>query len=473
MSKKKSEVAIKGIGEKFKQELELFGIFSNAEFLNATQDKVTAFNPRLKRIWAQEQIKTGKNNVAAGPSLIEQAQCEVNVFQTTKRTVAEVSEEVIKAQDACKNVLPDHVLKNAWTRFVDKEKEHNKTLNDKYFSDGKQIQPLEKDLYVIISSSTVPVWLCNYANWKILFGKSDIFKGSGPSEVFSDTIGALFYALTREQEVPPPAQMTFLNMQLEHLMTRYNMPFFKLLTEHYEELGSKKGVDSGFVMGWLKDSNVTLFLAKNNLSFGDNVLDIDSLILDTMLSIDERAHFWRLAVDRKADLEKIRKSLGKDVEQLVVELCKSAPENSKTGRKNFCEDVLALSSDGNQFTLAEEVWKALPEIIFEERGPILRMFEKLEIDFDYIQEKDLLKFAKLVVECVIDTDSAKEVKKIDENGRSMEKVFELVKDETMKKLLLANLLKKEYNDPSQAAQQLIQKEYDSFSANPAAAVVAA
>jgi len=464
MSKKKSEVAIKGIGEKFKQELEGFGIFSNAEFLNATQDKVTGFNPRLKRIWAQEQIKTGKNNVPAGPSHVERAQCEVNVFQTTKRTVAEVSEEVIKAQDACKNFVPDHVLKNVWTKFVDKQKEHNKKLNDKYFLDGKQIQPLEKDQYVIISSSTVPVWLCESKGWYKLFGKSDIFKGSGPSEVFSDTIGALFFALSHDIQVPVPEQMTFLNMQLEHLMTRYKMPFFKLLTEHYEELSSMMG-ESGFSQNWLVNEKVNLFLFKNNLSFGEEDFKIEKISWTALTPIEDLAQLWRLAVDRKADLNTIRSNIAKSgiATSLMTELCRSAPDNLKTGRKNFCEDVLALStSDADTFTLTEEVWKALPEIIFEERGPISSMFKKLRIVFASIQPKDIEKFAKLVVECVIDTDSAKEVSNLDPQGDSMKTVFALVKDDQMKKLLLANLLKKDYANPQIEGHQVVLAAYNSF-----------
>jgi hypothetical protein len=443
MAQPKSSILIKGIGEKFKLELEKLQILTNEQFLNATKDKVDSFNPRLKRIWGQEQLKTGKNNVAAGLESVQQAQCEVTVFQTTKRTVAEVSEDVLKAQDACKTVLPDHVAKNAWKKFTDKQIEENKRMNETYFKDGKPVNALAKDAYVIISSSTVPVWLCDSKGWQTLFGKSDIFKGSGPSEVFSDTIGALFFALTHDKDVPPPDQMSYLSMQLEHLMTRYKMPFLKLLTEHYEDMCVAKGSEE-FKKDWLDDAKVTLFLAKHNLSYGDKPSDISVLFKNT-LRIEDMAHFWRLAVDRKIDLDPIRKAIsdkGKG-NDLMLELCKTAPEDSKKGRRNFCEDVLALDGSGAFYdisSLPKEIQDAIPSIIFEERGPISRMFSKLQIQFTNIQPKDKDAFAALVVECVIDTDSAREVKVIDDKGESMKKVFDLVKDEPMKKLLLSNLL---------------------------------
>jgi hypothetical protein len=82
------------------------------------------------------------------------------------------------------------------------------------------------------------------------------------------------------------------------------------------------------------------------------------------------------------------------------------------------------------------------------------MFTKLRILFTNIQKKDKDTFAALVVECVIDTASAEEVPKIDENGESMKKVFELVKDEPMKKLLLATLLETEYRIKGGVPQEI-------------------
>jgi len=445
MAQPKSSIAIKGIGDKFKSDLGKAQILTNEQFLNATKDKVDNFNPRLKRIWALEQLKTGKNNVAAGPESVQQAQCEVTVFQTTKRTVAEVGEDVLKAQDACKTAFPDHVYKNAWKKFTDRQIEANKRENEAYFKDGKPLQALAKDAYVIISSSTVPVWLCGSKGWHELFGRSDIFKGSGPSEVFSDTIGALFFALTRGLDVPPPDQMSYLSMQLEHLMTRYKMPFLKLLTEHYDALCAARGLESGFQKVWLQNEKVNLFLAKHNLSYGDEEFKIENLGWDKGNNIIDMAHFWRLAVDRKTVLTPIKAKIDTagTKRDLMFELYRTAPEDSKKGRRNFCEDVLALDDSGKIYDIASlptDIKEALPSIIFEERGPIFKMFKMLNIDFKNIQQKDKDTFAALVVECVIDTASAQEVKYIDPDGDSMRKVFELVKDEPMKKLLLSNLL---------------------------------
>ena len=475
MAQPKSSIAIKGIGDKFKSELETLQILTNEQFLNATKDKVDRFNPRLKRIWGLEQLKTGRNNVAAGPESVQQAQCEVTVFQTTKRTVAEVGEDVLKAQDACKTVLPDHVYKNAWKKFTDEQIEVNKGVNETYFKDGKPVTPLVKDMYVIISSSTVPVWLCGSKGWRELFGRSDIFKGSGPSEVFSDTIGALFFALTTGFEVPPPDQMSYLSMQLEHLMTRYKMPFLKLLTEHYDALCVARSLESGFKKDWLKNEGVNLFLAKHNLSYGDEEFKIENLGWDTGINITDMAHFWRLAVDRKTVLGPIKAKIdaaGKKRE-LMFELYRTAPEDFKKGRRNFCEDVLALDDDGTVYDISPlptDIKEALPSIIFEERGPIFKMFTKLQILFTNIQKKDKDTFAALVVECVIDTASAEEVQKIDENGESMKKVFELVKDEPMKKLLLATLLGTGYENAGNGVPQEIETAWASF--KPGAVAVA-
>lgn len=411
-------LSINGIGRVLMNTLiTKYQITDVAQFLNASEQTVARFDARLKKIWVREQLKGGKQNPALSAQDIDAAACERAVFEETKRTLVEVDASVVKAQDECKGPgaekLESAINRQAWKTWVEnlktKNKVHVQKIKDFMPSVANPVSP-----FVVIESSTVPVWACDRAMWVTLFGKENIFKGAGPDEVFSDTVGALFYALTHKDELLPPDTFLYLNSQLENLMGKYKMPFFRFLVNYYADWAVAVN-QQAFSTNQLSQQSSILFFAKYRIEPMHSDTSVLNSLTWTAVPNDDFVFVFRASVDRKDDtatflgLAGLNTDIGK-----IAELVATAPKEFERGRRNFCEAYLRLYK-GMEVRLNPQLAahrptgapekNALVKIILAERGPVASMFAKLGITIGDLNKETKPVFAALLRDAVIDKDT--------------------------------------------------------------------
>jgi len=436
---------IKGIGHVLMGLLKTnYQITNRSEFLKATKDKVDKFDKRLQRIWVREQLAAGKPNEALSPELAQAAQCEISVFQHTKRTAVEVEPGVIKAQEECKgsagNKVETAINRQTWRLFVENMQKKNTEII-KANRDG------QFPSIVVIQSSTVPVWLCKRKNWKLLFGDKNLFKETaGPDEVFSDVIGALLFALTHDEQIPPPEHMMFLNPQLEHLMAKYGMNFLKFLTDYYADLFET--THAQFKVSQLGDSEVILFFARHRIEplytkeTSINQINWDQASADDFLTI------FRYAVDSKNVTDEMLENAKKKLPQFIKEFVKRAPQDFEDGRRNTCEALLRMYNagikDGDASAMKQAIADLTPAqieglipIMVAERGPIAFMVEVFGLK---LAEKRDEKVAKalivLIRDSIIDLETLDEAQKLKYNDTAWPILFDTNATEKWKRRLM-------------------------------------
>jgi len=407
-------LSITGIGRVLMGTLkQKYKITTRAEFLNANDQVVRLFDARLKRIWVREQLQAGKPNPALSAQDVDAAACERAVFDETKRTLVEVDASVVKAQEECKGPgaekLESAINRQAWKTWV----EQMKTDNKAFVKDIKDFRPsLTNPVspYIVIESSTVPIWACMREKWIQLFGTDNIFKGAGPDEVFSDTIGALFFALTQDRALPAPDTFVYLNPQLEHLMSKYKMPFFRFLTNYYADYAGIKSTYAAFRVSQLAEEDAILFFAKHRIE----PMHADSTALSginwTGRTSDDFLFVYRATIDRKEDtIGLVTQTIFASNVDIIKTLVTGAFEEFERGRRNFCESYLRIrtamnvsnSSTAEKPTTDIERNK-LVKIILAERGPIKRMFDALGITVANLDADNKKAFATLLRDSVID-----------------------------------------------------------------------
>lgn len=436
---------IKGIGHVLMGLLKTnYQITNRSEFLKATKDKVDKFDKRLQRIWVREQLAAGKPNEALSPELAQAAQCEISVFQHTKRTAVEVEPGVIKAQEECKgsagNKVETAINRQTWRLFV----ENMQKLNTDMIKEnrGGRFSSI-----VVIQSSTVPVWLCDRGNWKLLFGDKNLFKETaGPDEVFSDVIGALLFALTHGQQIPPPEHMMYLNPQLEHLMAKYGMNFLKFLTDYYADLFEK--THAQFQVSQLADSNVILFFARHRIEpLYTKETSINQINWDTA-SADDFLTIFRYAVDSKNVTDEMLSNAKKKLPQFIKVFVERAPKDFEDGRRNTCEALLRMYfegiKDGGDAAMKKAIAELTPKqkeglipIIVAERGPIKAMVDVFKLKLDEIKDEKVVKaFAVLIRDSIIDLETLNEAHKLEYPPTAWPSLFDPNATEKWKRKLM-------------------------------------
>lgn len=441
---------IKGIGHVLMGLLKSnYQITNRSEFLKATKDKVDKFDKRLQRIWVREQLAAGKPNEALSPELAQAAQCEISVFQHTKRTAVEVEPGVIKAQEECKgsagNKVETAINRQTWRLFVENMQKKNTEII-KANRDG------QFPSIVVIQSSTVPVWLCDRDNWKMLFGDKNLFKETaGPDEVFSDVIGALLFALTHDQQIPPPEHMMFLNPQLEHLMAKYGMNFLKFLTDYYADLFEK--THAQFQVSQLGDSEVILFFARHRIEplytkeTSINQINWDQASADDFLTI------FRYAVDSKNVTDTMLKKAKDKLPDFIKEFVKRAPKDFEDGRRNTCEALLRMFFEGSEGDGQSAMDKAISEltsdqkeglipIMVAERGPIAIMVTVFGLKLGEIKDEKVVKaLSALIRDSIIDLETLNEAAKLDYKETAWPILFDTNATEKWKRKLMLGLFR--------------------------------